>query len=106
MRPSSPGQCAVPGNINTAPLTSTNAGKAGSVQAMRVSLGVLSTLVPLLTRTAVLYSEYCVLGLSSEGENISQVTSFSFSFLPSSWTEVTSVSTVVKVEVTLSDTFL
>ena len=72
MRPSIPGHalCTGPGLaiILWALLTSTNAGKAGSVQAMRVSLGVLSSLVPLLTSTAVLYSEYCVLGLSSEGE--------------------------------------
>ena len=106
MRPSSPGQCALPGNINTARLTSTNAGKAGSVQAMRVSLGVLSTLVPLLTRTAVLYSEYWVLGLSSEGKNQSGQVRAGGSSLPSSWTEVTSVSTVVKVVLRLSETFL
>ena len=88
----------------TALLTSTNAGKAGSVQAIRVSLGVLSTLVPLLTSTAVLYSEYWVLGLSSEGKY--QSGRAGGSSLPSSWTEVTSVSTVVKVVLRLSETFL
>ena len=35
-------------------ITSTKAGKAGPVQAMRVSLGVLSTLLPLLRTRAVM----------------------------------------------------